>query len=40
MKDAGIIHSADVRRPLCSISDSNYQIVSETVNALNTKLEV
>ncbi|MDA0346621.1 MAG: 4-hydroxy-tetrahydrodipicolinate synthase [Verrucomicrobia bacterium] len=40
MKNAGIIQSACVRRPLCSISESNYKIVSETVNTLNAKLEV
>ena len=39
MKDAGIIQSADIRRPLCSISESNYKIVAETVKALNGKLE-
>jgi 4-hydroxy-tetrahydrodipicolinate synthase len=40
MKQAGIIQSADVRRPLCQISEGNYKIVSETVNALNAKLRV
>jgi 4-hydroxy-tetrahydrodipicolinate synthase len=38
MKDEGIIATADVRRPLCSIAEDNYKIVSETVNKLKAKL--
>lgn len=39
MRDAGLIETADVRRPLCAISDQNYQLVSETVKELKEKLQ-
>ena len=39
MRDAGLIETADVRRPLCSISVPNYELITETVNTLNAKLE-
>ncbi len=39
MKDANLIKTADVRRPLCAISDNNYQLVSETVKELEKKLQ-
>ncbi|MCZ6673085.1 MAG: dihydrodipicolinate synthase family protein, partial [Verrucomicrobia bacterium] len=39
MKDAGIIETADVRRPLCPISQVNHEVVSETVEVLMAKLK-
>ena len=39
MKDAGLIETADVRRPLCGISDENYAIVSKTVQELESRLQ-
>lgn len=37
MKDAGIIATAEVRRPLCKISAENHKLVSETIKTLNEK---
>jgi 4-hydroxy-tetrahydrodipicolinate synthase len=39
MKDAGLIKSSDVRRPLCRINAESYKLVSDTVNLLKSKLE-
>jgi 4-hydroxy-tetrahydrodipicolinate synthase len=39
MKDANLIETADVRRPLCAISYENYQLVSKTVKELEKKLQ-
>jgi 4-hydroxy-tetrahydrodipicolinate synthase len=39
MKYAGIIETADVRRPLCSIEPEAYKLVTDTLNTLNTQLE-
>lgn len=38
MKDAGIIQSAQVRRPLCPIARENYELLSSTIKTLNLKL--
>ena len=38
MRDAGLLETADVRRPLCAMSEENYQLVRKTVENLNAKL--
>ena len=38
MKRAGIINSADVRRPLCGLSEENYEMLRGTVSTLNSKI--